>query len=173
MRSANKSRPRISVIDRRLKSGAVFGLGAQPIPLVEPTRWVLRVVNTQISDDRLWHMQAEKGWAYVELADLAVRPDEIGFRERDGRIVRGTQGYEVLMKMNAADYRQLQAAKDRAVRESTFGKKGLKQAITAAASAPPTEDGSGGLGSDGRAAEFLDHANMTVIDSIERVPLDD
>ena len=173
MPKATSSKPRISVIDRRLKSGAVFGLGSQAIPLTEPDRWSLRVINTQISDGRLWEIQAEKGWQYVVAADLAVSPHEIGFRDLDGHIVRGMHGQEVLMKMERRDFASVQKAKDAANRASTFGKKGIKESILRAAAQPAAEDGSGGLGGSDRGAELLDRAGLGVIDSRERVSLDE
>ena len=107
-----KSKPTISVVERRLKSGSIFATSGRPIPLKEPKRWTLRIVNSQISDGRVWDMLAEKGWAYLEVDDLAVPAQEIGFRVQDGRIVRGTHGSEVLMKMEQADFAAVQKQKD-------------------------------------------------------------
>ena len=50
-----KGKKPISVVDRRLASGSVFASGTQPIPLTEPNRWTVRVVNSQdvsITDHR-------------------------------------------------------------------------------------------------------------------------
>src|SRR6185436_10328738 len=94
----------ISIIERRLQSGSIFGTSSKPIPLKEPKAWALRSVNSNVNNQHLYDMQAEKGWVYATVDDLDVKPDEIGFREMDGRIVRGTKGDEVLMKMPLADY---------------------------------------------------------------------
>ena len=162
---ASKKKP-ISIVERRLKSGSVFTAGSKPIPLTEPDRWTIRIVNSQITDARLWEMQAEKGWVYLEVADLAIQPEEIGFRVQDGKVVRGTHGHEVLMKMPKADYQAIARLKDRENRKNTLGDKAVKAAIVSAAD---REDQSG------RGAEFLDQAvnRIEVKDELERVRLDD
>ena len=156
----------ISIIERRLKSGSVFSAGSRPIPLKEPAHWVARIVNGQISDARLYEMQAEKGWVYLTIDDLAVKPEEIGFREMDGRIVRGTQGQEVVMKIARKDYEAIQALKDQTNRDNTFSPDANKAAIVSAAQRQP--DG-------GRGAEFLHRAvqGLDITDSRERVSLED
>ena len=138
----------ISVIERRLKSGSIFGTSSKPIPLTEPDRWTIRIINSQISDGHIYDIQAEKGWVYAEPADLAVQPHEVGFREMAGRLVRGDKGSEVLMKMERKDYAAIQKAKDQANRTQTFGKKATQQAILNAAGT--------GLGDQG--ASFLERA---------------
>mgnify|MGYP001579820631 FL=1 len=159
----------ISVIERRLQSGQIFALGSDAIPLREPTRWVLRIINTQISDAHLWSMQAKKGWVYAEPDDLAVKAEEIGFRVQDGRIVRGTQGAEVLMKMASPDFAAVQRQKDAENRAHTFGAKALKASVVKAAETKPDDPDAA------KGAEFLDRhlAGITVTDSVERVPLDE
>lgn len=163
---ANPKKKEISVVERRLRSGSVFSAGSRPIPLNAPETWQVRSVNSQISDSRLYDMQAEKGWVYVTPEDLAVKPEEIGWREQDGRIVRGTHGTEVLMKMRRVDYQAVQALKEDVNRKNTFGDKATKSAVLAAAGAE--EDGA-------RGAEFLDRAikKISVVDSVERVSLED
>lgn len=160
-----KVKKAISIVERRLKSGNIFSAGSKAIPLAEPGRWAIRVVNTAISDDRLWQMQAEKGWVYAEEADLAVAPHEIGFRVLDGRIVRGQQGQEVLMKMERTDYAAIQKQKDAENRTRTFSKTANKSAMVGAASA--------GLGDE--AATFLNRAiqSVEIKDSLETVNLED
>lgn len=161
-----KVKREISVVERRLQSGSIFAASSRPIPLVEPERWTVRIVNSQISDAHLWEMQAEKGWIYAEPTDLAVQPHEIGFRVQDGRLVRGVQGHEVLMKMARAEYEAIQRAKDAENRKNTFGAKALKQTVLGAAQAEP--DGA-------RGAEFLDRhmQHITIKDSLERVSLEE
>ena len=154
----------VSVIERRLKSGRIFGTGSQPIPLVEPDLWELRIVNASISDAHVWEMQASKGWIYAAEGDLAVQPHEVGFRVQDGRLVRGTHGQEVLMKMRRADYAEIQKAKDQENHDSTFGPEANKAAIVGAAGRV-----------DGRAAEYL-HTNLNTLeikDARERRSLED
>ena len=145
MAKATPVKRKLSVIERRLASGSVFSAASRPIPLKDPGRWILRIVNTSISDDRLYAMQAEKGWVYALPEDLAIDPIEVGLTVRDGRIVRGDKGTEVLMKMSTEDFATIQAMKDAENRKMTFGKKATKDAIVAAASQQ--------LGDEG--AEFL------------------
>lgn len=166
MPKATEKKREISVVERRLKSGSIFSAASRPIPLVEPDRWTVRIVNTQISDARLWEMQADKGWIYAEVSDLAVKPEEIGFREQDGRVVRGTQGHEVLMKMPKQDYAKIQKAKDDANRKNTFSQKAIKDSILGAVQAEPGGD---------QGADFLSRniQNITVTDSREAVSLED
>lgn len=153
MSKAAKEKKPISIIERRLKSGTIFGTSSKPIPLVEPERWTVRVANALISDSHLYDLQAEKGWVYAAPEDLAVRPEEMGFRIMDGRVVRGTHGTEILMKMERADYKAVQALKDRTNIQQTFGKKATKQAIVNAASAEPGGD---------QGADFLNRTINTV-----------
>ena len=153
----------ISVVDRRLKSGAIFGLGSQEIPLKEPRRWSLRVINTQLSNKRLWDVQAKLGWIYATPDDLAVKPEEIGFRELDGHVVLGTHGEEVLMKMPRDRYASVQKVKDAENRRTTFGEEATKRAIATAQAES---------GASGAALAALDRAQLTVIDSAERVSLE-
>lgn len=161
-----KEKKPISIVDRRLASGSIFAASSRSIPLAEPGRWTLRIVNTQISDQRLWEIQSDKGWVYAEVADLAVDPAEVGFRVQDGRIVRGTQGAEVLMKMELADYKRIQSMKDAENKRQTFGDKTkIKNDIVSAAGAQ--------LG--GEAADFLSaHVkNVNISDTKELVSLED
>lgn len=152
-----KPKREISIVERRLKSGSIFTTSSKPIPLAEPDRWAVRIVNSQISDARVWEMQAEKGWVYVTPEDLAVKAHEIGFREQDGRVVRGTSGSEVLMKMETEDYRAIQKQKDLDNRQRTFGKKAVREAVIGAAQAEPE---------GARGADFLHQAlkGITVTD---------
>ena len=153
----------ISIIDRRLQSGSIFGTSSKPIPLKEPKAWALRIVNRHVNNQHLYDMQAEKGWVYATEDDLAVRPDEIGFHLMDGRIVRGTQGEEVLMKMPLSDYKLVAKEKDRVNRETTLGSKAAKRTIMNAMHAAGDDQG----------AEFMQKAlrSAKIEDATERVPL--
>lgn len=162
-----KAKKIITVIERRLKSGQVFTAGSKAMPLTEPGRWTLRIVNAQVREDgsRIHEMTGEKGWEFAVASDLAVDPTEVGFHEQDGRLVRGTKGQEVLMKMAVADYAAVQRLKDQQTRANTFSDKGVKQTIMNAANR--------NLGDEGASA--LDGAlkSVTVTDSRERVSLED
>lgn len=158
MPKAAKAKTPITVVERRLKSGKIFGTSSKPIPLNEPDVWTVRMVYSKISNSHLYDMQAEKGWVYASASDLAVKPEEVGLREQDGRLVRGIQGDEVLMKMLLSDYRLIQKEKDRVNRKQTFGNKALKEAVVTRAS--EQEDG----GDEG--ADFLSRSinRITVTD---------
>lgn len=119
----------ISVIERRLQGPNVFRTSSQPIPLSEGDRYVVRWENSKISPDHIWNVIHNLGWVYAEPADLACKVDEIGAQERDGRIVRGERGDEVLMKMLSADYAKVSKLKDQQTRDQTFGQKQLKSRI--------------------------------------------
>jgi hypothetical protein len=153
----------ISIIERRLQSGSIFGTSSKPIPLKDPKAWALRIVNSKVNNQHLYDMQAEKGWIYVVLDDLDVRPDEIGFRELDGRIVRGTQGEEVLMKMPLADFKLVQKEKEKVNRSQTLGKKAVRNTIMGAMHAAGDDQG----------AAFMEKAlnSAKIEDGVERVPL--
>ena len=161
-----KGKKPIGIIDRRLASGSVHTVGGRSIPLVEPQRWTVRVVNSQISDARLWEMQAEKGWVYAEEADISIPVHEIGYRVMDGRLVKGERGQLVLMKMLQSDYAKIARAKDDANKEQTFGAKAVKNSIVNAVASEPGGD---------QGAEFIQNAvrSITVTDSREAVSLED
>ena len=166
MTSKILKKKQISVIERRLKSGEAFAGGSKAIPIRDPDMWTLRIVNSHISDVHIWEMQAEKGWVFLEPKDLAVKPEEIGFRVQDGRVVRGTQGAEVIMKMRRSDYVAIQAQKDQQNRDRTFGQKAARTTILRAAD---EEDRTG------RGAELLERSinEIKIKDSVERVSLEE
>lgn len=165
MPAAPQKKKSVSVIERRLKSGQVFTAGSRNIPLVEPSRWTLRIANSQVRDGHLHDLIGDKGWEFADKADLAVDPIEVGFRELDGRLVRGDKGQEVLLKMAKKDYQAVVTMKDQENRKNTFSDKAIKQTIINAASKD--------LGDQG--ASTLDGAlkSVHVTDSRERVSLED
>lgn len=126
-----KSKPTISVIERRLQGPSVHRTSSQPIPLTEPGKWTLRWENSTISPDHLWNIVHNLGWEYAEPSDLDCPIDEIGAVVRDGRIVRGTRGDEVLMKMLLKDYKRVEKRKTEENVKQTFGKAQLKSAMVA------------------------------------------
>lgn len=112
--------PKVSVLDRRLASP--FGAPSVAITLNTPGLWAIRVANTSVRAGRVHDMTANKGWTFVEASELDGRPDELGFRVQDGRLVRGERGEEVLMKMPQADFDAIVDAKAR-VNLRALGKK--------------------------------------------------
>lgn len=162
-----KAKKAISVVERRVQSGSIFRAGSRPIPLKEVDRWELREVNSAISDQHLYEMQADKQWTYLAVEDLDVKPEDIGYRVLDGRLVKGQQGHIVLMKMEKSDYKAVQKAKEAENRRQTFGKKAVRQSILSQAA------GAEGVGDEG--ADFLARNlnKIQVTDSLERVSLDE
>jgi hypothetical protein len=102
--------PKVSVIDRRLAHP--FGAPSVPITLKDGQPWAIRVVNDRVRTGRVYQMTG-MGWTFVEASEIDGRPADFGFREIDGRLVRGEHGEEVLMKMPQADYDAVQHAKAR------------------------------------------------------------
>lgn len=146
--------PQISVIERRLQSPNAFRTGSRPIPLADPKTWTARWINTKSAPDRLGDVLHNKGWEYMEPSDLACEPAEFGAQLRDGRIVSGERGEEVLMKMRTKDYAKLAKVKDEQTKQQTFGKPQLKTAIVSEVAAAHGD----------QAAEFMNkHVNMVTV----------
>ena len=104
--------PRISVIDRRLKSP--FGLPSRDIPLTGEKRgWVVRTFCSDAEHpNRHYDAVHRLGWVPLTAEDVAVSVESLGFvKAPDGRIVRGPNGQEVLMAMRAEDFARIQRAK--------------------------------------------------------------
>jgi hypothetical protein len=104
---------RNAALERRLAKGSnPHATGSRNIPLKEPSRWQLYVGNNYNSDDDLYRIVHEYGWAPLELSDLACKPEDIGYRVNEtGHLVRGPQGREVIFKMAIEDYRELMRRK--------------------------------------------------------------
>ena len=149
------------VLARRL-SGNPHSTGLRTIPLKEPKRWQLYIGNNYNHDDDLYRMVHELGWEPLEAADLACKPEEIGFRvSEDGKLVRGTQGREMIFKMAIEDYKALQAKQTEA-NNATIGKPSKTKAAAANAVAAAFGD---------EAGSFVDkHLVGTVTDTVEPLP---
>lgn len=154
--------PKVSILERRLQGQNVFGSGTQPIALKEPRKWAVRWVNSGLRPDRVWAVNNELGWTYVEPEDLDCSVDEIGAAVRDGRVVRGDRGQEVLVKMPTKDYAKVQARKAELNTKQTFGKKQIKDAMVSAVAG---EHGD-------RAGDFMSRAVNTVNVNDQRGPED-
>ena len=159
------ARPTLSVIERRLQGEDPFRASSKPIPLRQPTLWVLRWENAEIGTDHMWEVVNVLGWEYCAPEDIACAPDEIGAMVRDGRIVRGERGAEPLMKMRTVDYEALQKRQTAENIRRTFEPGRLKQQMTEQASAQ--------LGDQG--ASFINRSvhQPTIQDHREMVPLDE
>lgn len=119
-----KKVPTVSVLDRRLLHP--FGLPSVAITLKEGD-WELRIVDSQSRPGRLHDIRHNKGWEFVKPDELDGTPDEYGFRVMDDRLVRGENGREVLMKMDADVYARILKAKTD-LNEKAVRPKALKEA---------------------------------------------
>ena len=141
---------------RRLASGRVQGGGSRTIPLKEPQRWHTYIANT-FATESAFHDMREGGWVPLLPEDLACPIDESGFRlSEDGYLVRGEKGREMIFKMDAADYKLLEAAKTRHNMQGIGSAKKVREDIANAAAGP--------LGSE--AADFLHNMPGQVLDTI-------
>ena len=91
--------PNISVLERRLQNP--FGDGSPAIRLKEPG-WTLHVINANLRPGRYHDVTRNKGWVPVEATEIDGDPLDFGFDVKDGRVVRGERGQEVLVKMPTA-----------------------------------------------------------------------
>lgn len=154
---------RSEIVQRRLKDP--FGQQALILPLKEPKRWELHIANSTAHSGRIAEMIG-KGWTFVTLEDLEGKVEDYGYEARDGRIVRGHRGEEVLMKMEREDFRAIQKAKAAQNITSTFGAKQVKDAILSRAEQEPDGD---------QGADFLNRSlrNIEIKDSLETIPVDE
>lgn len=124
-------KPKVSIIDRRLKNP--FGTGTVPITLTTPGLWEVRWVYSKLRPGRLYEMTHNKGWVFVEPAELDGSPDEYGLTAKDNRLVRGDHGEEVLMKMPKKDFDKIVAAKTD-YNLGQLGKQKMREAVAQATS---------------------------------------
>lgn len=124
--------PVVSIIERRIKHP--FGAPSVPITLSTAGQWAVRIVNTTMRTGRL-HEVLQKGWTYVVPGELDGRPDELGFRVQDDRLVRGEKGEEVLVKMPQADFDAIASAKARLNIKNLGKQQTLSEAATQAGKA--------------------------------------
>lgn len=148
------------IIAKRL-AGAPFGIKADQIPLREPGKWALRVANTQAHDSRHYDMTHRLGYRPVTKDDLpeGITPESVGFRlaEDGATLVRGIRGDEVLYKMPAESYQQIQLAKAAKNVEGMRSEKAAKNAVVEATAAAHGAE----------AAEYIsNHGKMTIRDTV-------
>lgn len=156
------AKKQISVIERRLQGPSALYNSSQPIPMKEKG-WTFRWENSEIRPDQIWHCINTLGWEYVLPGDIACGLDEVGANERDGRVVRGIRGQEVLLKMRTSDFNKIRKKKTQENIETTFNK---QKTGDAALNAVGGEFG-------GAAADFVRKANIEITDSRETVALDE
>lgn len=108
MPRTKKALPKVSIVDRRLQNP--FGLPSEAITLKEG-EWAVRWFAESVRTGRV-HQGTQMGWDFVTPDDLKGTASDIGAQEADGRIVRGdNSNREVLLKMPATDFAQIQRAK--------------------------------------------------------------
>ena len=153
-----KALPKVSVLERRLAHP--FGAPSVPITLKDGQPWAIRIANDGVRTGRV-HQVIQLGWTYVLADEIDGRPADFGFRELDGRLVRGEHGEEVLVKMPKADFEKIQQAKaDKNLRD--LGGSKVKEA-TAARTAAKFGD---------EAADTVYNSDMTVTDSRVNIDLE-
>jgi hypothetical protein len=162
-------RSRSEIIERRL-ADPMGGGGSLPIPSRRKDRQgrpltMFYIANAEIAADHVWRMRKVLGWEFATPEDIDGAAEDHGFELRDGRLVRGLKGSEVLMKMPKADYDAVQQAKSDWNRRQALGNKETKATIVERASAE--------LGDEG--ADFLNRSisNVKIEDTYERIPVDE
>lgn len=152
-----KKLPKVSVIERRKRNP--FGASSVPITLKGGQAWAIRIINTSIKAGRYHDIVHNKGWLPVQADELDGRPEELGFRVMDDRLVRGEHGEEILMKMPQADFDAIQMAKA----DHNIKGLGQKRAVEDAANRAAAQFGD-------QAGDAVYGSQMTVNDS--RVAMD-
>lgn len=106
--TTEKPLPKVSILDRRLAHP--FGAPSVPITLKTKGQWAMRVVYAKLRSGRL-HQMEQAGWVFVTPKEIDGRPEDLGFRAVDDRLVKGEHGDEVLMKMPQKDFDAIQMRK--------------------------------------------------------------
>jgi hypothetical protein len=153
-----KELPVVSVLERRLANP--FGAPSVPITLKDGGRWAIRIANDGVRTGRV-HQIIQLGWTYVTPDEIDGRPADFGFREMDGRLVRGEHGQEVIVKMPQADFDAIQSAKADKNLANLGGKK-IKHDVANATAAKYGDE----------AGETVFNSQMDVQDSRVSVDLD-
>jgi hypothetical protein len=104
----NSQPPNIGVLERRLQNP--FGDASIPIRLKAPG-WTLHVINANLRPGRYHDVVRNKGWVPVEASEIDGDPMDFGFDVKDGRVVRGERGSEILVKMPTEWYERIQRRK--------------------------------------------------------------
>ena len=108
MDATEKTIPAVTVLDRRLLHP--FGSPSVGITL-RSGNWEVRWVDAMSRPGRVHDMRHNKGWEFVGVDELDGTVDEYGLTAREGRLVRGENGREVLMKMPKDVYDRILARK--------------------------------------------------------------
>lgn len=131
----DKTKPSISVVQRRLRSASPFRANSGAVPLKDPTM-IARIANAGVSATRHFDMVHELGWVPVTAADLAVPPDQVGFTlNASGYVCRGAHGEEVVFMMKRTDADAITARKAEVNKKSMGSTAKVKQDLAQAAAA--------------------------------------
>lgn len=162
-------RDRSDIIERRI-ADPMGGGGSLAIPSRETDHdgkpmLSFYIANGDLAPDHIWRMRKELGWEFATPDDVEGSPEDFGFELRDGRLVRGHRGAEVLMKMRMVDREAILQAKSDWNRRHALGSKETKATIVERASQE--------LGDEG--ADFLNRSisNIKVEDTYEKIPVDE
>jgi len=107
-----RKKRQISVIERRLK-GDPFVRQQGPVIQLKDQSMRIRWFNGEISHDKIFVAEHEKGWIKVHKDDVA-NPEQLGAFTitPEGWITRGQRGQEMCMMMPKAAAEAVQAAKE-------------------------------------------------------------
>lgn len=157
---------RRDILSRRLQNP--FGTPSQGIPCKDKDRQgkpllVFHIVNEDLYPGRV-RSSIDAGWEFATKDQIIGNPEDYGFEERSGRLVRGERGKEVLISIPRGDYDLIQQAKAAKNLAAVSGR-ATKNAIVERASAE--------LGDEG--ASFLHQTikNVEITDTRERMPADE
>jgi hypothetical protein len=144
------------VLAKRL-AGNLHGGGNSTLPLKEPGRWYTRIENQLADPNMFYRMRHEMGYEPLTAADLNCTPQEAGFREENGVLVRGAVGHEeMVFKMATEDRAVLEQAMTQANLQGIGSAKKIKADLAEAAGAQ--------LGSE--AGDYINGLSGSVIDQI-------
>lgn len=108
------SRRSIALAKRLGPGGNIYGSGSKAIPMAEPG-WKQKWFNSEYHSNRLYEAVHERGWIPVTPDDLSAKPEELGLVVNSlGHVARGAKAEEVLFKMDAEDYKEVERRKTEA-----------------------------------------------------------
>lgn len=157
---------RSDILERRLANP--FGMGSIAIPCTLKDRKNQPLYKFRIRNTDIHHSQAHRailaGWEYAQPEDIDGNIEDYGFELRNGRLVSGPRGQEVLVKIPMKDFEAIQQAKSDRNAQQMKGR-ATKQAIV--------ENAGRELGDEG--ASFLQRSlsNIDIKDTREVIPADE
>jgi hypothetical protein len=160
--------PTFEVVERRIKYGDATALSGPSLELInQPEPMALYWGNTG-REGRHFQLTKRKGWVPVKMSELANRLDIGGeiVESPEGIVARGEKGREVLYKMPARLYRQLEQRKaDDNIRRSRSAAR-LKQGTQEALARDAESDSLNASGRE-RLLRGADRMNRMTVDLTE------